>query len=877
METAHGFQRFPPAETAPLHRVTATGTPTKNELFGMPLSAVSVSLQDSEKEDLLIFVQAFAKRVTRRGFAVTLLTPHKSIPNEWEYTKGRLFMDDKLTTIDIRCDSLQRVPSLGVYFILQIAVGEAIQSELEGVYGYPAPLLTRMMLIRFKSPITKLLFICDSVDDTQQIAAALSLFRLVPRYDAAKRLQANVRRALASVQDAASRASEDPTPVCGQKHVRRTDETSSDYDSISRENAQDSSPINSQADFEGFRSGDKSREEGREDGQRNFQSRPRERQFSGVAVSSLMVLPSPSPKLMIQKLSSPLEEEGGKIPQISPEKPNGFAPSWSPPLGELQAPSPVFVSPSPMDTYLSPVDTPVDLSLSPRGTSPFLGDKSPPPSPMDRFSSPIDRSPPSPVYTYPKSADLESLIRASSGTVLFTSRQREWCCSPVRTPPLFLETPNSKRETLLPPATSPRAMVSTQGSPNFSTSPSASASPYSSSSPHHYSSPGALPDLVLPVDGYVTVNDKKRRRRRKSKRRGATGDVLVRIRDAHRHSMKGNNLGGKLTFNFVLQHLAAELDSKLAADRTHEQLALQEELKKAIEIELQSSPQQRPSHEDVLTNTSFWSVASGVVKVDLQNGSDTPVESPRRRQKQLAEKVYIPHSPSKPKRFESKRATHTNGESRQMEPTALKENRKLEKRRESARLHLERLDSELSPLVANRMRTDARIHLAAIDFSAASEVPLIRAVPEAAEPEAEIRRITGDGFTALFNKTDMTESSWMPNVTEGEQTLTLLLAERLTTLPGRIPEEDNFSVSASQLGAQMQQRRQPPELRMLSPLREDSGWQQQSSVQGTMSPLEKLKKAGHGLPTPFAQAAELRRSAETPIPVLSSKFNRSNV
>eukprot|EP01053_Blabericola_migrator_P004922 Blabericola_migrator_1__4921@NODE_2569_length_2595_cov_63_464399_g1607_i0_p1_GENE_NODE_2569_length_2595_cov_63_464399_g1607_i0NODE_2569_length_2595_cov_63_464399_g1607_i0_p1_ORF_typecomplete_len627_score110_74_NODE_2569_length_2595_cov_63_464399_g1607_i06952575 len=168
-------------------------------------SLKDLSLDDTEKKELFDFVKAFANRVATTGIGLTYLHKERKVREHhhvrWEHIPAILIMDDFLTQISIKTGRSVPVSSAGVYFIAQIVVGQAVREEVAGISRYPDAMVERMILIRFKKqPVREVLLLCDSVEDLQQIAAALSLFRLVPRYDAAKRLQANIRRALMGLQ-----------------------------------------------------------------------------------------------------------------------------------------------------------------------------------------------------------------------------------------------------------------------------------------------------------------------------------------------------------------------------------------------------------------------------------------------------------------------------------------------------------------------------------------------------------------------------------------------------------------------------------------------------------------------------------------------------
>eukprot|EP01056_Protomagalhaensia_sp_Gyna25_P005262 Protomagalhaensia_sp_Gyna_25__5261@NODE_647_length_2918_cov_14_548454_g504_i0_p2_GENE_NODE_647_length_2918_cov_14_548454_g504_i0NODE_647_length_2918_cov_14_548454_g504_i0_p2_ORF_typecomplete_len372_score60_12_NODE_647_length_2918_cov_14_548454_g504_i01401117 len=272
-----------------------------------------------------------------------------------------------------------------------------------------------------------------------------------------------------------------------------------------------------------------------------------------------------------------------------------------------------------------------------------------------------------------------------------------------------------------------------------------------------------------------------------------------------------------------------------------------------------------------------WSVDSGVVKVNLLRN---------RKEIVLTESVHIPGPPAVHATLASIHTPPTTTASRGGQTLAAASNiLKPQKPSVGVRpstakgppflpeLRLELLDSSVSPLIQRRPRMEPIINMVEVPFPLAHNEALFAAPPPMRQPEPRTERTDDGGFTALFQK-DLSESSWAPHVTDAEGTMTLLMAEQLDRLPHQHDhQQDSMSISASQVQPSPVPR-QNSHSRLLSTLREDSGWQYR--VEGQLTPLEKLKRAGRGQPTPFTQAAMLRRSKEAPEPV-TRLFSRTNV
>lgn len=800
-----------------LRRVTPIGKPEKQLDFRISPCAASVTLKESDKEDLISFVQAFANRVAYEGIPVTHLTRCSTSYKQdiqWEHFETFFVMDEYLTSLSLRSRGPIKVPFLGVYFITQILVGEALLSEVKGLAQFPSSLVRRMIMLRFREqPLESLLFICQSPEDVQQITAALSLFRLVPRHDAAERLQAHIRRALVQRES---------TSHANIKHI------TSDLE----KNNKTSDDISTRVDH--------SRD------------------------SSMTISPktaSTTPNVHATSI------EDSDTPRIVRKPSLSRIDSATPDVSTIQLPSP-----SPRMTLFSPPNESSSMNYYPLATQRLI-------KAINEASSPKKFAT---EGVYPDNWTILSQGAASTLTA-----QVEWCCTPVRRHQLGDSAYREK----------PRVLEKHGAvSDGHSESTPREASARIGQSPRST----ALPDLVLPINGSVTLV------KRQKQREIRTVDHQVRIRDAHRQPFDLEITGPTQ----VLPPPKAESSSP-PPQMTWKKVGSSEDFNQNPRESRKNSNSGEIGEGRTESTTGSRSIASGVVRVDLH--------AARKRDTQLAEVVYIPEEQRKratwkevlqpaPRDalYESSSKTSLSSEVERQPPLS----------DDTDIIQVEVLDSAISPLVKNRNLTETTIDLMDIEYSAQPPVtemrmhesqqnrrysrnhlhpnrdtsPLTKETRIQRSPRSDRsshlrRRDTGtNDFTALFNKTELTESSWMPNISEdGEGTMTLLMAEKIDKMPGNDDfnltkpdlvdiDDDAFSVSASQLGPGP--RRQNSRLRLLSPLREDSGWQNQNTVRGQLSPLEKLKRAGHGLPTPFTQAAALRRSQE--VPTLSARLNYSN-
>lgn len=161
-------------------------------------------------------------------------------------------------------------------------------------------------------------------------------------------------------------------------------------------------------------------------------------------------------------------------------------------------------------------------------------------------------------------------------------------------------------------------------------------------------------------------------------------------------------------------------------------------------------------------------------------------------------------------------------------------------------------------------------------------------------------------FSEFFGQENLTETTWLPQVTNRENTLTLLNGEDQVTdscvkdlhrqqALKMLQNDDNFSISPSEIGCDIdfkkahqheQHRRQEiigrsailagPDILQpnshTSSLMENKPWQQNLD---SMSPLEKLRKAAkYGTPTPFTQIQYKRLEEETSVTNMSTRWTR---